>query len=218
MKIVKLYGDLAKKFGRSFKLDVKTPAEAIRALCVIRPGFRKYMEDNSEPGYVVRVGRDIRGEDELTHPFSIKETFKIIPVTAGASGFFKVVLGVALIAVAWWNPLAWGAVATLATGATGVALALGGVVDLLSPAPAKQDAPTNPESTPSYMFNGPVNTSGPGYAVPIGYGELLIGSHVVSAELYSVEEPISGAGGFGTKSGLSWGGVLGAVYRKTANE
>ena len=40
------------------------------------------------------------------------------------------------------------------------------------------------------MFDGPIDTIGSGYAVTVGYGEMLVGSHVVSADLYSVEEPI----------------------------
>jgi predicted phage tail protein len=41
MKKIQLLGELGKKFGKSFKMDVKNPAEAVRALCVNFPEFRK---------------------------------------------------------------------------------------------------------------------------------------------------------------------------------
>ena len=40
MKTIRLYGELGKRFGREFKLDVQSPAEAVRALRVIVPGFQ----------------------------------------------------------------------------------------------------------------------------------------------------------------------------------
>lgn len=213
MKIIKLYGELGKKFGKEFRLAVKTPAEAIRALCSQLKGFRQHLEEFSEPGYVVRVGKDARGTEELIDPFSSKEVIRIIPVVAGASSAVKIILGVALIAVAWWNPMAWGAAATLITGGLGVSLALGGVVELLAPAPKTTDTPKSPEQTPSYMFNGPVNTVGPGNAITVGYGTLLLGSLVVSAELYSVEEPINGSSGSGEQKSGVFGGVSRAIYK-----
>lgn len=42
MRTIKLYGKL-RKFGREFKLAVSTPAEAIKALCVMVPGFEKFL-------------------------------------------------------------------------------------------------------------------------------------------------------------------------------
>ena len=194
MKTVKLYGELGKKFGKQFKLDVRNPAEALRALCVQVPGFRQHLEQFSEPGYVVRVGDEARGEEELHAPSSNREVIKIVPVVAGANAVSRVIIGIALVALAFYTGGATLAGMTsglsgVVTG-VGVSLVIGGVAELLAPAPPKFEANTGPEATPSYMFDGPVNTMGAGYAVPVGYGELLVGSHVVSAELYSVEEPI----------------------------
>ena len=200
MKTVKLYGELGTKFGKVFTLDVRTPAEAVRALCVQLSGFRQHLEDNSEPGYVVKVGDSERVGEEITFPSSDKETIKIIPVVAGGSAVGRIVLGVALIGLAFYMPQlgfaalgTQGAVAATVAFGMGMSLAMGGIAELLAPSPPKFEANTGPEATPSYMFDGPVNTVGAGYAVPVGYGELLVGSHVISAELYSVEEPIGGS-------------------------
>lgn len=218
MKTIKLYGELAEKFGKEFKLAVKTPAEAIRALCLQLGGFRQHLEKYSEPGYVVRVGKDARDAEELTAPSSNLEIIRIIPVVAGASAVGRIILGIALIAVAIYAP--WAATAIGSTGATvgtvmlgiGASLVLGGIAELLAPSPPKTDGNTAPEATPSYLFDGPVNTMGAGYAVPVGYGELLVGSHVISAELYSVEEPIGGTSTTTTrKVGPLIGGRIGTV-------
>jgi len=37
-----LYGQL-RQFGRSFQMSVRTPAEAIKALCVQIPGFERFL-------------------------------------------------------------------------------------------------------------------------------------------------------------------------------
>lgn len=214
MKTIRLYGELAKKFGKEFKLEVRTAAEAVRALCVMVKGFREHLEAHSEPGYVVRVHKTAKAIEELHDPVSSKETIKIIPVVAGASAVGRIILGVALIAFAIYAPqLGFAAlgtkgaiVSTVAFG-IGMSLTLGGVAELLAPSPPKMGGMRPPEQTPSYMFDGPVNTMGAGYAVPVGYGELLVGSHVISAELFSVEEPIGGTSATSTRKT----GILGIV-------
>lgn len=187
MRVVRLYGTL-KKFGREFTLDVKTPAEAIRALCVQLKGFRQHLSTFSEPGYIVRVGEEDRGEDELGAPCSQREVIKIIPVTSGASAGARIIIGAALIVAGYLtapvNP--WAPYMIM----TGASMVIGGVAEMLAPTP-KTTASNNKSFQPSYMFDGPVNTVGTGYAVSVGYGELLIGSHVVSGEIYAVEEAVS---------------------------
>ncbi len=60
----------------------------------------------------------------------------IVPRLAGAKsgGVFQVVLGAALIAVAWWNPVGWlGAAAVSGMYAAGASMILGGVAQMLAP-------------------------------------------------------------------------------------
>jgi predicted phage tail protein len=64
--------------------------------------------------------------------------------------------------------------------AMGVALALGGVAQLLAPRAAASATPEQADNTPSLAFNGAVNTMGQGGPVPLGYGRLLVGSQVIS--------------------------------------
>lgn len=189
MKTVKLLGELGKEFGKSFKLDVSNPAEAVRALCVNFPAFKQHLIDSGDKGiaYRVIVGKQDQGVDDLHNP-SGKEVIKFVPVLqgAGGNGIFQTILGVALVALAF-TP--FGAPYSSYLIPMGASLILGGVVQMLSPVPnlSAQDANNNPDNKPSYTFNGAVNTSAQGYPVPIGYGRMMVGSAVISGGI-SVEE------------------------------
>lgn len=191
MKTIQLYGELGKIFGKEFHLDVKTSAEAIRALCTQLKGFRKHIEVHSEPGYVIKVAEEEKTVEGLHDPVSKQEVIKIIPIIAGAGGdgWTSIIIGVVLIAVTWYFLPAGGALANALTG-MGASMIVGGISALLAPSPASNivEQQKNPEARPSYLFNGVVNTIGPGNAVGLGYGTMLIGSQIVSAEITTVEE------------------------------
>ena len=62
---------------------------------------------------------------------------------------------------------------------------LGGVAQLLAPDVDSGDPQTyeKPEAKASFLFNGPVNTAEQGGPVPLVYGRVITGSHVVSSGL-----------------------------------
>ena len=87
-----------------------------------------------------------------------------------------------------------------AVGSIGASLILGGTAQLLSPQPELAGARikgsgtnsrgSGPEGVTrgasgkeSYAFNGPVNTVGTGATVPLIYGEVITGSHLLAANL-----------------------------------
>jgi predicted phage tail protein len=191
MQTVMLYGFLGREFGRVHRYDVRSPAEAVRAMCVTLKGFRKAVADG---GYyrVLVAGKDSLTADQLVHPVSQRESIRIVPVVSGAkNGWGQVILGAVLLAVAVVGMIfapqfapVWGVV-----GDAGFALMLGGVVQLLfAPKTAESTANDRPENRPSYTFDGAVNTAAQGNPVPVFYGgPLIIGSQVISAGL-SVEQ------------------------------
>lgn len=184
MKTVRLYGVLARKFGREFKLNVRTPAEAVKALCAVCPGFREHLAEFSEPGYHVRVGRTFVGKEDLSNPCAETEIIQIMPATAGSGAAVRIILGIVLIVVgvftSWLGPVGPYAISL------GISLIVGGVAELLTPKP-KYEANEPPENKPNNAFDGPVNTIGQGHPVAVGYGELLVGSQVISAQMYTEE-------------------------------
>lgn len=198
MRTVILLGELGKRYGRRHQLDVKSPAEAVRALCANFKDFAAFVASSTERnvGYQVLDKRFALAEDELHNP--VGQQITIVPVVGGAnflkklfSGVGAILTGAALIAASFLVP-GLGAIAlfgttTLATVAfsVGVSLALGGVAQMLAPQP-KFDGPEE-EQQPSYVFNGAVNTTAQGQPVPVGYGRMIVGSAVISAGL-SVED------------------------------
>lgn len=184
---VELLGEIGKKFGSSHLLDIKSPAEAIRALTANFKEFRQYMENSDKNGvaYRVLVNESDIDLDELENPAS--KSIKIVPVIMGAGGVGKFLLGTALVLTAIFAPFAAvplfaGATIGSVVGSIGVSLVIGGVAEMISPVPKTPDYnDTSEERSPSYLFNGAVNTTSQGHPVPIGYGRLIIGSAVVSA-------------------------------------
>lgn len=197
MKTIILNGQLGKLFGRRHRLDVRTAGEAVRALVANFPAIERYLIETKGVGYRVKLHdaplQDVR---EIHHPVG-GNSITITPVIAGAggNGLGQVLLGAALIAVAFipgLNVAVWaGATTTFASVAfsVGVSLALGGVAQMLAPQPKAPDPRERPENSPSYVFNGPVNTSAQGQPVPVGYGRLIVGGAVVSAGLTTEEIP-----------------------------
>lgn len=189
MKTVKLLGELGKKFGKSFQFDISNPAEAVRALSANFPAFKQHLIDSEKHGiaYKVLVGKEAITLDDLHNP-SGKDVIKFVPVLqgAGGNGLVQTILGVALIAVAF-TP--FGAPFATYLIPLGASLALGGVVQMLTPIPSTNVSDDNnkPDNKPSYTFNGAINTGAQGYPVPVGYGRMIVGSAVISAGIV-VEE------------------------------
>ena len=184
MKLIRLHGALGEKFGREFRLDVKSPAEAVRALCAVVPGFEKYMHEHGRDYYKVFVGAR-NASDEVKYPCSDKEVIRIAPVIQGASAVGRIVVGAILLITAFYTGGA--TLAGMMQGGAGImtgmgaSLIMGGVIELLTPQQKVTSSGDSADNTPSYNFNGPVNTTAQGHPVPLAYGEIMTGSAVISA-------------------------------------
>lgn len=187
IRTVRLYGKLGARFGRRFELAVANPAEAIQALCVLLSGFRRELLESKDKGvaYAVFVGKRNLAKEELELPPGRGE-IRIAPVLVGSKrgGVLQTIIGAVLVVV--------GAVVSYFGGGLGAplikfgaAMMLGGVVQMLSPQPAGLSTKDSPGNEASYNFNGPVNTMAQGNPVPLLYGEMLVGSAVVSGGIYA---------------------------------
>ncbi len=191
MKTIKLYGALGKKFGKTHKLDVKNPAEAIRAFSVILKGFKEYMIADIDSGYKIFVGSEDIYSLDIHNPTSDRDIIRIVPIISGSgSGKASMVAGFALIIIA--SIASGGAAGVAASTSTsllswstvtqlGVILAVSGISSLMFEQNTQQNE--NSVNNPNYNFDGVVNTTRQGNAVPVGYGLLRIGSQVISAGL-----------------------------------
>lgn len=199
LRDVRLYGKLGAQFGRVHRLAVENTAEAIRALCVVLPGFEQALVSSEKRGirYACFLGTRNIGEDEIRVPPG-DDVIRIAPILAGAKqgGLFQTLLGAALIVAAFYLPPAMGLAALGTQGAIvapmmlsmGVSMALGGVSQMLSPQQRGLSAKDGPDNGASYNFNGPVNTSAQGNPVPVLYGRMIVGSAVISAGIYAEDQ------------------------------
>lgn len=200
MATIKLYGNL-KRFGTAIDLAVEDTAEAIRALCCQLVGFRQALQQGY---YKVRIGKHLVTtaslEKDMLYKLNDNAVVHLTPVIKGAKsgGIFGAVLGVALIGLAFWNPLGWAAVGGtgLLAGAAqmplmlGAAMLLGGISQMLAPQPKMGSVGTEQEKKQSTSFSNLGNLSAQGRPVPLAYGEILTGSLIISQgiETYNVNE------------------------------
>ncbi len=201
MVTIRLLGEAGRRYGRRFQLAVKTPAEALRALCLQIPGLRQYLLESGEKGISWRVVTDhAQGldEDQLLWPLS--KRLVLAPLPAGRGGVGKIVAGVALVALAIFVlPGALIGLGTLGTiglgafaapvGAIGVSLIFGGVAELLTPTPkmpnvkgglgggsSSTSGRDRDEQLNSFAFDKSNANTVQGDVVPVLYGERIIGA------------------------------------------
>lgn len=186
MRTIRLYGILGSTFGREFKLSVASPKEAVRALCVIVPGFERFLNTSKQRGlsYAVFSGKRNLNNDELVMDQSSAD-IRIAPVIVGSKrgGIFQTILGVALVAAAIWMP-GVGIAASNIMFQLGGAMALGGVVQMLSPQTTGLASKQSADNKASYAFGGVTNTTAQGNPVPLLYGKRRIGGAIISAGIY----------------------------------
>lgn len=187
MKTITLHGILADKFGKYFRLDVTSAAEAAHALACQLPAFKSFMLQSELRGLKFAVfADDINeqgnlGEDDLAN-ITGAQTIHIVPRVMGAGGdvfgWLQVVAGAVLIgagAFLGMNPALIG---------SGIGLMIGGAASLLMPSPkiGEQDPDGN---RANYGFGGAVTTVAQGNPVPILYGERDVGGFICSAGIYT---------------------------------
>lgn len=184
LKTVKLYGPMRRRFGREFTLCVSSPAEAIRALSVQVPGFKKYLIDAKNDGltFAVFIGKRNIGEKSINDPAG-EDEIRIAPIIQGSKrgGVLQTIIGVVLIVISYVFP-----VTAPFLLQPGIAMVIGGVVQMLSPQPKGMGSKDSPDNQPSYSMNGAVNTQAQGNPVPLCYGgPLIIGSALISGGIYA---------------------------------
>jgi predicted phage tail protein len=198
MRTIRVYGRLARFLGRrTFRAEVASAAEAVRFLLANFPQLEAHM---IQQRYQVTLGDRVIDANSLHEPAG-SSAINFVPVIGGAGAVGRIVAGVALIALA--SVVTFGTVGGLLLPGVlnsmvfgvGASLALGGVAQLLTPVPkisgpgaasmgsmssgAKGADDSDPRK--NYSFSGIQNTSRQGVPVPVIYGEVIVGSVVISA-------------------------------------
>jgi predicted phage tail protein len=216
LREIRVYGELAKFMGvKSFMAEARDVAEAVRYLLVNFAGLEAHMVQYDYR--ILVGGYSISEEEiSYPIGGNIIRIIPVVAGAGGKKGVGQILAGVAIIGLSILSAgllsgFAFGfsgGVAGLGTFATvgvgiGASLALGGVAQMLTPVPRiappaamsgyspTYTSPTMRESEmdpqKSYSFSGIQNTSVQGTPVPIIYGETIVGSVVISANISTQE-------------------------------
>lgn len=187
LKTIKLYGILAKKFGKEFHLAVDNTREAMRALCVQVQGFEHFMLHAHEQGLEFAVFQDEQniGETELDMNTSAK-VIKVVPKVKGAGGAVQTIIGAVLVVVGVLvtiGTLGGGAPLGAALIGAGIGMMVGGIAMMLMPKIENQDQNQDGNKA-NKGFGGAVTTVAQGNPVPVLYGQREVGGFIASAGQY----------------------------------
>lgn len=168
LRTVHLHGRLGKRFGRTHRLDVGSPAEAISALMCQLPRFEHYIRHRQ---YAVTAGRSPkpRQNPALSEP--------ALRMRLGHSTDIHIVPA----------PLMAGIETILIIGLTLVLVAVSVASIMMMPKAPKPGDREEASKATSFVFDGPENVIEQGHAVPLVYGEVRTGSVVVSSGLSTAE-------------------------------
>lgn len=207
LRVIHLHGRLAEQYTDVLELTADNLYSVVAGLESNFPGFREDFIDGE--WHIIRgdaeTGSDMSME-QVELNFGDKCTdIHIYPKLEGAggkNGTWQVILGIVIIAVAWWaapagaglGGAAWGAEAGLGltygqVAMFGLSMAMSGAAAMMAPTPNVGDmlASERAQDRPSFMFNGATNVMVAGGPVPLVYGEFETGSTVISAGI-SVEK------------------------------
>ncbi|MDG6248163.1 tail assembly protein [Glaesserella parasuis] len=145
--------------------------------------------------YKVRIGKRYLSEEQIkTNPtMTLADdcTVHFTPVVVGAGksvGFVQAIVGVALIAVAWWNPLGWTAGTAMMVGAMGASMAMGGVMQLLARPPDMNTKLSDSEKQQSTSFSNIRNLTPQGRPIPLLYGKMMTSLILISQGLDTFDD------------------------------
>lgn len=180
MTTIRLHGQL-RQFGKSFRIAVKSPAEAVKALCVQIPGFERFLSNAKSRGmeFAVFRGKKNIGDGELS--YQGRGDIKIVPVIVGSkrAGILQTIVGAVLLVASIWFP---------ALAPAGIAMVAGGVIQMLSPQAGGLKTSAAPENTPGYAFGSAKNTTASGNPVPLCIGNRRWGGAIISASIYAEDQ------------------------------
>ena len=179
-----LYGEARKLFGKKYRLDVESPAEAIKALSMMVDGFREWLLKNKDEKFVVTVNGKSIEESMLTARGEGDITIRVASIRARKGGAFGIIAGLALIAFTWWSPSLWVFANQSALYAVGAGLVLSGAAMMLSPQ-LKPSDDKDDGKLKSHTF-GIQQNSGQGDPVPVVYGEILAKPVVISSGISTI--------------------------------
>ena len=168
---IQFHGNLA-QFGEKFELYANTANEAIRSLAIQIDGLKQYLKKGY---YRVKVDNKVVTQSEYIGVLDVADgtVIHVSPRVAGSGKFGSFIVGAVLTGVGLMTGFA-------PLTQMGIGFMIGGVAQLLmKPKNFNQDF-KGVEDSKSSAFTNLSNMVGQGKKVPRIYGELRVGSVVVS--------------------------------------
>tara|TARA_R110000868_G_C10866733_1_gene761949 strand:+ start:941 stop:1543 length:603 start_codon:yes stop_codon:yes gene_type:complete len=192
---VKLLGELGRTFGRSYEFMAESPKDIMSALCNQLAGFKQFMVEAHERGIGFKViDGDPEGMDYANFVMGCRKLI-IAPVISGGGDIGRILLGVALVALAFIPGVgsaivaATGKMAFTAIGSVmfnlGVGLILTGIASLLTP---PVETPKETERKDSYLFDRATELTSQGAPVPLLYGRFLAESPLIISSALTTQQ------------------------------
>ena len=197
MQTVHLKGELGERFGEKWSMNVNKVQDIFRLIECQRQGFRPYIQEciENEIDFTVQRGEEFIDETELFLSLG-KEDIIVTPIPAGSKGKVGKIIAAALLIYTGYAIVQGASSAAAAGGATSAGqltafkyagytiMALGTSLGLRTLAEMMQPDAAEGEDD-SHLFSGPLNTTVQGGAVPILYGEMQVGGHLINASYTS---------------------------------
>lgn len=182
---VRLYGVLGARFGRRHRLAVGSCGEAIHALSVMIPGFRRFLRLGHERGleFAVFRGKQNLSERDLEMRTRQSDDIRIAPIIVGSKsgGLFATIAGAVLIVVGAITQQYW-------LAAIGAGMMLGGIAMNMAPSTTGLLGEESDGNKSSYAFGGAVTTTAQGRCKPLLYGERDVGGALASGGIYAEDQ------------------------------
>jgi predicted phage tail protein len=212
-----LHGSFGQEVGSEWNLSVKTAAAGLRLIEANTRKCIRFLADakNRNVEYQILMdNKPIHSEEELSITLGKTTEIHFVPVVEGAKSGVGKILAAAAILVAVFvfqqyyavgylggyagvgsfatqgvlgaTATAVGAAVSNAALMAAMSLAIGGITQIVVGTP-KNDKMSDEEVQPSYIFNGPVNTTRQGNPVALCYGKVLCGSSLVTLQVSSTD-------------------------------
>ena len=189
--LVKLYGKLGALFGREHRLSVSSVREAIRALCIMIPGFEMWLETSQERGITYSIFNGKRNiEKQDLQLDGVHEVIRIAPVIIGSkkAGMFQTIFGAVLVAAGFALSFTPAFASSPFLYKMGAAMMLGGIAQMLVPTGTQGMTNESNDTRKSYSFGSPINQLAAGNSVPLLYGIREIGGVLISGGIYAEDK------------------------------
>lgn len=196
-----LGGQLGKKYGRRFEFVLHRPIDAIKALHCNFPDFVETLQGYAEKGMEFRITDLSDGRHDLSleesNTLRRPKVLRLSPVISGASEqtaksntqlAISAVLAVAAIAASAGGAAPW---VVSAMASMSVSFAIQGALGHYAAHQSKKNKKEQKEKNPSNLFSNQENVTEAGGPVPVGYGQMMVGSIVIGVAYEVYDMPLN---------------------------